>query len=621
MTDLPLILAGPLLRHTTATTITLWLCTSCRCSIELQLHLPDDELQTYTPKQQQVALGTHCYMQLLQLDLSTPLPEGAAIGYEIIFNGEQQTLLRDRLPHLCYNDETHPSFIIQPTLKRLLHGSCRKPHHLGEDGLCAADTFMAQTRHDSEQTPALLLMTGDQVYADDVAGPMLSAIHQLIEKLGLAGEHFSGATVDDTQALFRCDNNYYQRDQLLPRNKGNRDLLELFFGGAEKPIFTSVGAHNHLISLSEMLAMYILTWSPLCWDLVNLKTPPAGVKTQYHEQYFEELKAINDFAAGLDKVQRLLAHVPTYMIFDDHDVTDDWNLTRGWEETAYGHPFSRRIIGNALIAYWLCQGWGNNPETFTPLMAKLDSVFAGQTLNHQDQLVDTLLNWEQWHYELDTQPPILVLDTRTRRWRSESNANRPSGLMDWEALTDMQQKLIGHKSVIMVSPSPVFGVKLIEVVQRIFTFFGKALMVDAENWMAHPGAANVMLNIFSHHKTPPHFIILSGDVHYSFVYDVTIRRRKCSPEITQITASGLKNTFPDTLLKWFDRLNRWLYASRSPLNMFTKRRRMRIRQRHVCGQKHDRLLNQCGIGLVELHNDCDDIKASVIHQNSQQDFY
>jgi hypothetical protein len=69
----------------------------------------------------------------------------------------------------------------------------------------------------------------------------------------------------------------------------------------------------------------------------------------------------------------------------------------------------------------------------------------------------------------------------------------------------------------MVSPAPVLGVKLIENVQRVFTWLGLALMVDAENWMAHPGAAHVMLNIFRHRRTPRTFVILSGDVHYSFV--------------------------------------------------------------------------------------------------------
>jgi hypothetical protein len=46
------------------------------------------------------------------------------------------------------------------------------------------------------------------------------------------------------------------------------------------------------------------------------------------------------------------------MIFDDHDITDDWNLSAQWEETAYGHPFSKRIIGNALLALHAVPGLG-----------------------------------------------------------------------------------------------------------------------------------------------------------------------------------------------------------------------------------------------------------------------
>ncbi|BBI70472.2 hypothetical protein HAALTHF_04560n [Vreelandella aquamarina] len=95
-----------------------------------------------------------------------------------------------------------------------------------------------------------------------------------------------------------------------------------------------------------------------------------------------------------------------------------------------------------------------------------------------------------------------MLDTRTRRWRSERSPNRPSGLMDWEALMEMQQALLGTKSAVIVSPAPMFGVKLIESIQKLFTLAGKPLVVDAENWMAHRGAANVLLHIWRHSKTP-----------------------------------------------------------------------------------------------------------------------
>ena len=306
------------------------------------------------------------------------------------------------------------------------------------------------------------------------------------------------------------------------------------------------------------------------------------------------------------------------MIFDDHDITDDWNLTRGWEEAAYEHPFSKRIIGNALIGYWLCQGWGNAPDKFIELNAKAKHCFTEQGYAQQTQLIEQLLAWDQWHYSLATSPKIIVLDTRTQRWRSESNANKPSGLMDWEALSDLQQELINQPEVILVSPAPIYGVKMIETIQRIFTFIGLPLVVDAENWMAHSGTANVMLNIFRHYKTPPHFIILSGDVHYSFFYEVTHRFRRSSSRIFQITSSGIKNQFPSGLLRWLERLNRYLYNSRSPLNWFTKRRRMKIKVRKPNPEQRNTLVNQSGIGLITLTADEQVVKAELLTANNER---
>ena len=184
--------------------------------------------------------------------------------------------------------------------------------------------------------------------------------------------------------------------------------------------------------------------------------------------------------------------------------------------------------------------------------------------------------------------------------------------MDWEALSELQQELINHECVIMVSAAPVYGVKAIEAVQRIFTFFGLPLMVDAENWMAHSGTANVMLNIFRHHKTPPNFIILSGDVHYSFVYEVTHRFRKNSAKIMQITCSGVKNQFPSTLLKCLDFANKYLYSTYSPLNWFTKRRRIKVKVHKPCLNNGRSLFNGSGIGLLTLDENGAQIKAEIL---------
>ncbi len=338
------------------------------------------------------------------------------------------------------------------------------------------------------------------------------------------------------------------------------------------------------------------------WTLIAPKPPK--LIPERRERYALEQTRIDAFKAGLPRVARAFAHLPCLMIFDDHDITDDWNLSAQWEETAYGHPFSKRIIGNALIAYLLCQGWGNNPDVFGALLEKADGFSTTGDDGYldspvQDALIDELLKFQHWHYVLPTTPALVVLDTRTRRWRSEMTLKQPSGLLDWEALCELQQELLDHPSAIIVSPAPIFGVKLIETVQRVFSWLGYPLLVDAENWMAHRGAAQVILNIFRHSRTPGNYVVLSGDVHYSFVYEVFIRHRKGGPRIWQITSSGIKNEFPPALLEWFDRLNRWLYSPRSPLNWLTKRRRMRIVP-HVPehAEAGERLWNSAGIGQV-----------------------
>lgn len=187
--------------------------------------------------------------------------------------------------------------------------------------------------------------------------------------------------------------------------------------------------------------------------------------------------------------------------------------------------------------------------------------------------------------------------------------------MDWESLTDLQHELLDETAAVIVSPTPMFGVKLIEVVQRLCTFAGHALTVDAENWMTHRGSASVMLNIFRHSRTPGNYVILSGDVHYSFAYDVQVRDRDRTPHIWQITSSGIKNEFPRRLLDWLDRLNRWLYSPRSPLNWFTQRRHLQIQPRLPDQRRSgERLWNSAGIGQILL--DAQGRPARILQHNA-----
>ncbi|GLZ86860.1 hypothetical protein Pres01_29110 [Metapseudomonas resinovorans] len=598
--NLPAVLAGPMLRRIEARRLVFWLVGSRRLAPVLRLSLEGGvEYPLGEDSCRVIPFGRHAFVHLIDLRLENSLPLDQQVDYDLLIDGVG---IGQWAPHLVHEHATQPSFVLRSRIDQLLHGSCRKPHFPANDGLLCADRLLAANPA-PEQRPALLMLSGDQVYTDDVAGPMLRAIHQLIARLELFDERLEGAIVSDSAALYGHAACYYHRADLLPALESNETLRERFFGGARKPIFTSANAENHLVTLAEVLAMYVLVWSPVPWTLIEPRMPTLDAKEA--ERYRLEEGRLTDFRAGLPGAARVFAHLPTLMIFDDHDITDDWNLSAQWELTAYGHPFSKRIIGNALVAYMLCQGWGNDPAAFSEVLDKTEALAAtAANDNHLDSaaldgLIDRLITFNHWQYVLPTTPALVVLDTRTRRWRSEIDLARPSGLLDWEALSELQQELLDHPSAIIVSPAPVFGVKLIETVQRVFSAFGQPLLVDAENWMAHRGAAQVILNIFRHSRTPGSYVILSGDVHYSFVYEVLIRHRQQGPKIWQITSSGIKNEFPRRLLDVFDRLNRWLYSPRSPLNWFTKRRPMKVMPRTPAHSKAgERLWNSAGLGQV-----------------------
>ena len=67
----------------------------------------------------------------------------------------------------------------------ILHGSCRKLHADGEDCLAAADELIAASVEDVNKRPKALFLTGDQIYADDIASPLIQHVTKFgIELLG-----------------------------------------------------------------------------------------------------------------------------------------------------------------------------------------------------------------------------------------------------------------------------------------------------------------------------------------------------------------------------------------------------------------------------------------------------
>ena len=160
--------------------------------------------------------------------------------------------------------------------------------------------------------------------------------------------------------------------------------------------FTGDDRRSHLLSLGEFFAMYLFVWSDVLWsetipyadfekilDATLAAHPTWKVDGSVKSEYDSRENAVQAFRKTLPAVRRALANVPTYMILDDHEVTDDLNMTRHFVEKVYADDLGVRIVQNALTAYAVCQVWGNIPEQFdaatptaagTQLLAQLSAI-------------------------------------------------------------------------------------------------------------------------------------------------------------------------------------------------------------------------------------------------------
>ncbi len=85
-----------------------------------------------------------------------------------------------------------------------------------------------------------------------------------------------------------------------------------------------------------------------------------------------------------------MSTVPTAMIFDDHDIRDDWNTSASWRAEMAKKPWWRDRIRAGLASYWVYQHLGNlspaelaDDEDYQRLVAT-----EGDTWPHLAELAD-----------------------------------------------------------------------------------------------------------------------------------------------------------------------------------------------------------------------------------------
>lgn len=567
------------------------------------------------------SLGEHIHVLNITATSNTPiLTSGLVYKYNLEFDGSPMIMPNGSLTDgilqnsqytlnhgLAYAGFNYPTFVLPANDKnqlKFVHGSCRKPHGGITDALRGLDTILSTTitgstgmpmptppnvQEEINQRPQFLCLTGDQIYADDVSDSLLFILMDMEEHL------FNWGTSNSREDLPESPST----NDLKPGNR--QDLV------APRPDHTipnkisSSYAKSHLIKLAEFYGMYLLVWSDVLWPRNDNDFPryesvfPGSERTfqieepevfnsgnsmptgrtitrtnPHYTSFVNETAKILEFKKSLPFIRKALANIPTYMMFDDHEITDDWFITKLWVQNAMNpNTLSRRLIQNGLSAFAVFQAWGNTPERFSngngsSILSSLESLnsngganqsvwdsIGGLVLPRFNSGNNRLLGGFDWHFHIDFDVfRLIVLDTRTKRGFSAAES--------FPALIStavMQQQIPTATDLdfsIVVSPAPVIGNIAIENLQRlvrnpIIAFFkggpGNNYFMDQEAWIFNKPAFEQLLDILSSFNST---IFLSGDVHYGFSITIDYWNNRTGTVqrsgIAQLCSSSLKNS-------------------------------------------------------------------------------
>ena len=382
--QMPLVLAGPILRQVTKGSVTVWVAVKTKADVTLTIYDGDKapaRRELGKAERTPTAIGKNLFIVAVTARTTEPLVEGKVYFYDLQFKrvgpflaqGLAEAITKpggsQDISRIAYTPFFElPSFAMPPAdlnRLRLIQGSCRKPNGGTKDkpfypetpdAFGMLDGLIADDATDAFKRPHQLLLTGDQIYADEVADVLLAMLMDASETLMGWKELFAayrdpaGNAHDPAEA-----------STLKPSTR-----TPVIWGAA----FTTQDTRSHLMALGEYFAMYLFAWSDELFiptptiDEFKALYPDVPISDELNLEMTTQRNAVEKYREALPKVRRALANIPSYMICDDHEVTDDWNMTRFFCDTVYANRLGTRIIQNGLCAFAVCQSWGNLPEQF-----------------------------------------------------------------------------------------------------------------------------------------------------------------------------------------------------------------------------------------------------------------
>jgi phosphodiesterase/alkaline phosphatase D-like protein len=272
------------------------------------------------------------------------------------------------------------------------------------------------------------------------------------------------------------------------------------------------------------------------------------------------------------EVRWLMSCLPTAMIFDDHDVRDDWNTSAAWRKKMATMPWWRERIRSALASYWVYQHLGNlppdelaaDPDYRKVLEADGDTwPVLVELADRADAEVDGSKGVRfSFRWDLGT-TRFIMIDSRNGRILDDG---RHLMLGDSEFRWVEQQMVDGAVDHLVLGTSLPWllphAIGDLQGVNQIAAnrpgWRGRLAEAarqgaDLEHWQAFHESFERLTRLIAHaaagddDEQPPATVsVLSGDVHHSYAARVDLPGTQGSARVHQLTCSPMHNK-----LHWF----------------------------------------------------------------------
>ncbi|GIF18599.1 hypothetical protein BJ973_008441 [Actinoplanes tereljensis] len=276
------------------------------------------------------------------------------------------------------------------------------------------------------------------------------------------------------------------------------------------------------------------------------------------------------------EIRWLLSTVPSVMIFDDHELIDDWNTSASWRRDMAAQSWWIERIAGGLASYWVYQHLGNlSPDELDadPLFAKVTAAGEATVLLHDfGRSVDGESGHYQWSFALDLgRTRLVMLDNRCNRVLTPG-AREMLPAREWAWFVDQAHGNYDHlvvgSSLPWLMPPAIHHLEAWNEKtadssnERVAAYAEKIRRAfDLEHWAAFgrsfaalgelfrrlgeggDGAPTHRVGAGGAYAAPATISVLSGDVHHSYVARADFGEVMHTP-VMQLTCSPVHNQVP-----------------------------------------------------------------------------